>query len=102
VQLHSRPMRAFPLQSVLLAAVLVLGQWLSFAHNREHNSLNPVAEQSCVFCLHAPGLGAGLAKLPKFTVPACAHEAPVPCVDAAEIIAAPSYYSIRGPPALLA
>lgn len=95
-------MRAPTLHSLLLALVLVLGQWVSFAHAGKHSALSPVADQSCEFCLHAQGLGMGVVELDKPAVTGFAHEVPAVASPSLVTLAAPSYYSARGPPAFLA
>jgi len=84
-------------RGVLLALVLVIGQWLSFEHASRHPALSPV-DQTCDFCLQAQGSGAGLVDVPKAATPTLRHEVPEPRQVAFFVAAAPSYYPIRGPP----
>lgn len=95
-------MRAPTSQSLLLALVLVLGQWTNFAHAGKHSALSPAADQTCEFCVYAQGLGASLMALPKLCPPCCTHEVTTATAVCRVTIAAPSYYSARGPPAFFA
>lgn len=90
-------MRAQPLRNVLLALVLVFGQWLNFAHASDHSALSPDSH-ACEFCVHAQGLLPGLADLPPTPTLCVVHEAPSPTGGDVFSAAAPSYYAIRGPP----
>ncbi|MDP3857646.1 MAG: hypothetical protein Q8Q73_07785 [Stagnimonas sp.] len=95
-------MRAPSFQSFLLVLVLVFGQWLNFAHASKHPALSGGAEPSCEYCLHAQGLGAGLAALPKASLPRLAHEPAAVAATGRFSTPAPSCYPIRGPPSFFA
>jgi len=92
-------MRPSSLRSLLLVLLLVSGQWLNIVHAGKHPALSGGGEQNCEFCVHAQGLGAGLAALPRVALPTLAHEAPQAPSLASPARAAPAHYPIRGPPA---
>ena len=50
-------MRLSPLHKLLLAAVLVFGQWLAIAHDYQHPALG--GDETCQVCLHGPNFQAG-------------------------------------------
>lgn len=91
-------MRHSSLKSLLLVLLLVSGQWLNFAHAGKHPALSGGGEQNCEFCVHAQGLGAGLAEVPQVVVPSRAHEAPLALIFVSALADAPAHYPIRGPP----
>lgn len=95
-------MRKPTLQSLLLAVVLVFGQWLSFAHASSHPVLSAAGDQGCEFCVHVQGGSAGLAVLPQMPLPVFGHEVPVALPLQVVSVAAPAYYAIRGPPLFIA
>lgn len=90
-----------PLITALLAAALLLGQWLAAAHQPEH-ALQPGAAHGCVVCVYAHGAGAGA--LPHVPAVALAGAADVPGIPAAASprAAAPRHHPIRGPPSSFA
>lgn len=90
-------MRASALHSVLLVLVLTFGQWLNLAHASKHEPLSG-GEPNCEYCVHAQGLGAGLADLPRLSAPSLLHEAPRAPIHRSVSVAAPAHYPIRGPP----
>lgn len=89
-----------PLIAAVLVAALLVGQWLTAAHEPDH-ALQAGAD-ACAVCVYAHGAGNGA--LPKALVLALAAPQAAP---AAEHFAAPvsvliRLHPIRGPPALLA
>lgn len=89
--------RALP-SSLLLALVLLLGQWLTLAHAFEHPAL--AQDAACQFCVHAQGHeGALLKAVPSSPVLAGTTEAPAAACISAPQQTAPTAYDIRGPPA---
>lgn len=88
------------LVSAVLAAALLLGQWLTATHEPDH-ALQPGAD-ACAVCAYAHGAGSGA--LP--SAPALALEgaaiAPESMPVAAPRATALRHHPIRGPPALLA
>lgn len=89
-------MRTPSLRGVLLALVLVFGQWLSYAHAQEESYAS--AHQNCDYCVHAQGLAAGLLALPASLPPPGGHERPLRALHAGRSLLAPAHYDIRGPP----
>lgn len=90
-----------PLITALLAAALLLGQWLAAAHEPEH-ALQPGAAHGCVVCVYAHGAGTGaLPHLPVLVL-AAAAEIPGFPATAGPRAAAPRHHPIRGPPSFLA
>lgn len=90
-------MRVSAFHSVLLVLVLTFGQWLNLAHASKHEPLSG-SERTCEYCVHAQGLGAGLADLPRLSAPSLLHEAPRAPIHRSVSVAAPAHYPIRGPP----
>ncbi len=86
---------------LLLALVLVFGQWLSFAHANNHPA---VAHEhlSCEFCVHSQGLLPGLSEMPEQPALSYIHESPEPQATYFLAVEAPSYCAIRGPPVFTA
>ena len=89
-------MRAPPFRGVLLALVLVFGQWLGYAHARDEGYAS--VHQNCDYCVHAQGLAAGLVALPASLPVAHGHERPLRALAAGWSAPAPAHYDIRGPP----
>lgn len=89
--------RALPC-SLLLALVLLLGQWLAVAHAFEHPAL--VQDAACQLCVHAQShAGALLKAAPSSPALPGTTEAPVASCISAPQQTAPTAYDIRGPPA---
>jgi len=90
-----------PLFSAVLAAALLVGQWLCAAHETEHG-LQPGSAQVCAVCVYAHGAGAGM--LPALPNLALARASGVPAapVVARTLESTLRHHPIRGPPALLA
>ena len=88
------------LVSAVLAAALLLGQWLAAAHEPEHG-LQPGAH-ACAVCAYAHTAGTGA--LPALPVLALGSgvEAFEPATAARPLAAADRRHPIRGPPVLLA
>jgi len=86
--------------SLILALVLLLGQWLAFAHEIQHPALD--LDLDCQLCVHAQNLGSGAAPA-KAALPrlAATTEAPVALVLPAPAARDDAQIRIRGPPALL-
>lgn len=90
-----------PLLTAILAAALLLGQWLAAAHEPDH-ALQPGAAHGCVVCAYAHGAGSGaLPQTPALALSA-GSEAPAAGAAASPLAAALRHHPIRGPPALLA
>ena len=90
-------MRAPSFRGVLLALVLVFGQWLGYAHARDEGYAS--VHENCDYCVHAQGLAAGLAALPANLPLPRGHERPRGSLQRGIAAAAPAHYDIRGPPA---
>lgn len=88
------------LVSAVLAAALLLGQWLTAAHAPD--ALQSGAAHTCAVCVYAHGAGSGA--LPAILVLALGPSAEAPLTDAAAspLAAAVRNHPIRGPPALVA
>lgn len=87
--------------SAVLAAALLLGQWLSAAHEPDH-ALQPGAAHGCAVCVYAQGAGAGLLPsihLAQLDALPVAPEGPVAIRLRAT---AQRHHPIRGPPTILA
>ena len=87
--------------SVVLAAAILVGQWLAAGHEVDH-ALQPGAAHACAVCVYSHGAGSGL-------LPAVfglefngAIEAPEIAVAGNPLAATLRHHPIRGPPALLA
>jgi hypothetical protein len=86
--------------SAVLAAALLLGQWLAAAHEGEH-ALKPGATHACAVCVYAHGAGSGaVPHVPGLALGSPA-QAPEPSLAASPLAAAVRNHPIRGPPALL-
>ncbi|WP_162932513.1 hypothetical protein [Solimonas sp. K1W22B-7] len=94
-------MRLRPRHSILLALALLLGQWLSFAHQLQHPALN--GDVDCEFCVHAQNLASGApaagSAAPQF---AATQEAPGVLAVAVAASRPAALIRIRGPPMTLA
>lgn len=91
-------MRLTPARSLLLALVLIFGQWLVLAHASEHPAVN--SDVSCELCLHVHHLGAGLPTTsPTITFPTT-HATPPDVATPTPRSTFVSHYPIRGPPAI--
>lgn len=86
------------LRIALLAAVVLLGQWLAFAHAAEHSALTQ-ADSLCAFCV------SGIGSAP----PPVADASPMPAAPAPAIPGSPALappraavaaHLIRGPPTI--
>jgi hypothetical protein len=92
-------MHARPLHKLLLAAALVIGQWLAVAHDFQH----PVtgSDPACQVCTHGQSLSAGPSHVPAIAASGLGIEPPC----AIQILAVPARRhgpaSIRAPPAAL-
>ncbi len=89
-------MRSKPTRHLLLALVLLLGQWLTAAHAFEHPSL--AADHHCHVCSHAQASGAALPPAPLLLALVGRYEAPSHVFDAAHGSARVYRHPIRGPP----
>lgn len=89
------------LLSAILAAALLLGQWLSAAHEPDH-ALQSGAAHACAVCAHANGAGHGaLPALPTLALDLTAAASEL-AATASPLEAIVRHHPIRGPPALLA
>ena len=89
------------LVSAVLAAALLLGQWLAAAHEPDH-ALKPGAAHACAVCVYAHGAGTGaLPAAPLLALDGGTELAHV-AVTASPVAVAVRHHPIRGPPALLA
>ena len=87
--------------AAVLAAALLLGQWLAAAHDPDH-ALQSGAADACAVCVYAHGAGNGvLPTLPALVLNASVEPAAVDVV-ARPLAAIVRHHPIRGPPALLA
>lgn len=87
------------LVSLVLAAALLVGQWLSASHETEH-SLIPDAAHVCAICVYAHGAGHGA--LPASAALAVGGGVDIPDAVATStpVAVAVRLHPIRGPPAL--
>ncbi|HSW13411.1 MAG TPA: hypothetical protein VLI06_11265 [Solimonas sp.] len=86
--------------SLILALVLLLGQWLSFAHEIQHPALD--SDVDCQLCVHAQNLASGAAPTASgLPVLAATTEAPLSLAAPAPKARAAAQTRIRGPPSLL-
>ena len=90
-----------PLLSALLAAALMVGQWLCAVHETEHG-LQAGSAQVCAVCVYAHGAGAGMPPALPGLVLASMPEVPAAPIVAHPLDATLRHHPIRGPPALLA
>lgn len=88
-----------PLTHLVLAVALLLGQWLSAAHEPDH-ALQPGAAHACAVCVYSSGAGA--AALPAAIVLVLPVAAPAPEATHAghPLSATLRHHPIRGPPLL--
>jgi len=88
------------LVSAVLAAALLLGQWLAAAHEPDH-ALKPGAAHACAVCVYAHGAGTGaLPAAPLLALDAATELAHV-TVTTSLVAVAVRHHPIRGPPVLL-
>jgi hypothetical protein len=88
-----------PLITLLLAASVLLGQWLAAGHDPEHGLAG--ASHACAVCVYAHGAGSGaLPSLPQLVLIVIAA-APISYVAAMPVAARARHHPIRGPPPLL-
>lgn len=86
---------------LLLAASLLLGQWLAAGHDGEHG-LQSGAGDACAVCVYAHGAGTGaLPALPQLVIQSGPVAPPALSVAGPRVVAV-RHHPIRGPPALLA
>jgi hypothetical protein len=90
-------MRDRPLYKLLLAAALVVGQWLAVAHDFQH----PVtaSDLACQVCAHGPHFQAGPAALPALSSLWPGSAAPVIHPPVPQLARRHTQASIRAPPA---
>lgn len=85
---------------LLLAASLLLGQWLAAGHDPDHG-LQPGAH-ACAVCVYAHGAGSGaLPALPQLALVPVSTAPDAPRV-VTPVAATVRHHPIRGPPSLLA
>lgn len=89
-------MRLTPTRHLLLALVLLLGQWLSAAHAFEHPSL--AADHHCHVCSHTQAMGAALPPAPLLPTRVGRYEAPLHRLETAHSSERVYRHPIRGPP----
>ena len=89
-----------PLISAVLAAALLLGQWLAAAHEPEH-ALQPGAAHACAICVYSHGAAGMLPAIATLKLDG-AHAAPEISATGNPLAATLRHHPIRGPPALLA
>lgn len=94
--MHSRR----PLISAVLAATLLLGQWLAAAHDSEHG-LQPGAAHACAVCVYSHGAGSGLLPTLLSLTLEISGDAPETTAAGNPLAATRRNHPIRGPPALL-
>jgi hypothetical protein len=83
---------------LLLALALVLGQWLSLAHDFQHPALK--VDAACQICVHAQGLdGGALAPVVHLPSQFAIGEAPGTVAAMVASLAPQARIRIRGPPA---
>lgn len=88
-------------QSLILALALLLGQWLTFAHDWQHPAA--AADVNCQICLHAPNLSTGAPPAGGIALALTATtEAPQALAVSGIRPRAVARIRIRGPPANLA
>lgn len=87
--------------SAVLAAALLLGQWLAAAHDSDHALQSGVAH-ACAVCVYAHGAGTGALPAPPVLVLGPSAESIEATVEAHPLAATVRNHPIRGPPALLA
>ncbi len=89
-----------PLISAVLAAALLLGQWLAAAHEPEH-ALQPGAAHACAVCVYSHGAAGLLPAIASLKLVG-AHAAPEISETGTPLAATRHRHPIRGPPAFLA
>jgi hypothetical protein len=92
-------MRIRPLHKLLLAAVLVFGQWLAVAHDYQHPALD--GNETCQVCVHGPGFQAGPSATPALAVPAPTVETRTLSQTTAALARRHTPAAIRAPPVSL-
>ena len=92
-------MRIRPWHKLLLAAVLVFGQWLAIAHDYQHPALG--SDQACQVCVHGQSFQAGPTTLSTATIAWLASETPWITPDPQPLARRHLHASIRAPPAHL-
>lgn len=92
-------MRIKSLHKLLLAAVLVLGQWLTVTHDYQHPALG--GDETCQVCLHGPNFQAGPAAAPVLASSWLTSEVPLVSRIDPVLVHRYTHASIRAPPALL-
>ncbi|MGH8455130.1 MAG: hypothetical protein ACRES4_06570 [Nevskiales bacterium] len=93
-------MLARPWHKLLLAAVLVFGQWLAIAHDYQHPALGD-GEQNCQICLHGPNFQAGSAATPAIAKLSLSSEVPLARQTYPVLTRRYTQAAIRAPPTLL-
>ena len=94
------PFQTGRLPALLLAATLIVGQWLLAQHQAQVEA--HAAGDSCEWCLtHAPLAGALPSAVAPLSLPA-AHHTPVAAIAAAPAAGFRFVYASRAPPRLLA
>ena len=88
-----------PLISAVLAAALLVGQWLAAAHEPEHAL--PGTAHACAICVYAHGAGTGALPASPVLALEVAREAPDSLTAANPLAATVRNHPIRGPPSLL-
>lgn len=92
-------MRMSPLHKLLLATVLVIGQWLAIAHDYQHPLT--ASDPSCQVCAHGQQHQAGAASLPSADAGWRRVEAPRLPADAYAPAQRVAHARIRAPPVRL-
>lgn len=88
-----------PLIAAILAAALLLGQWLTAAHEPDH-ALQAGAD-ACAVCVYAHGAGSGALPQPLVLALGIPNVAPATERSAAPVLTFVRLHPIRGPPAPL-
>jgi hypothetical protein len=85
--------------SAVLAAAILVGQWLAAAHEPDH-ALQAGAAHACAVCIYAHGAGSGaLPSLPSLALDR-AVDVPAAIVAGSPLAASVRSHPIRGPPLL--
>ncbi|HUR40946.1 MAG TPA: hypothetical protein VM240_07215 [Verrucomicrobiae bacterium] len=92
--------RRQPFIAALLALALLLGQWLTVAHQPDH-ALQP-GGHACAVCVYAQGADTGALPVSLLPLFSFAAEAPAEATLLARAATFDHQHPIRGPPALLA
>lgn len=90
-----------PVITAVLACAVLIGQWLSAAHEPDH-ALQPGAAHACAVCVYAHGAGAGAVPVVPRLLLAGPTGAPEVSKVAGPLAAALRHHPIRGPPVFLA